>query len=302
MINRILVLITGVLSLILVVISSKSNTTFFNTIIKEKDIVIKDPNSAETETLNLEDYVIGVVAAEMPASFNMEALKAQAIASRTYATYKMLNNTSDYDVVTGVSNQSYITITEMKEKWKNEFDKYYNKIKEAVNLTKGKVMTYNDEVIEAYYFAMSNGYTEEVSLVFNEKRDYLQSVQTIYDNNNIKNFEFTKTFTKEEVCSLLNIKCDILSFTNIKRSATNRVLSINVNGVEFKGTDFRTKLSLRSTDFDIKTDNDKVIITTRGYGHGVGMSQYGANGMAEAGYTYDEILKYFYKNIEISSI
>ena len=101
--------------------------------------------------MNLEEYVIGVVAAEMPASFNEEALKAQAIASRTYAVFKMQQNTDNYDVVTDVSNQSYITVEDMKNKWGNDFEKYYQKIKEVVNLTKGKIMKYNGEIIEAYF-------------------------------------------------------------------------------------------------------------------------------------------------------
>lgn len=297
--NRILLVITIVLSLILVTLSSSKNTTFFNS---EPNITIKNSKTDAIDSLNLEEYIIGVVAAEMPASFNEEALKAQAIASRTYATYKMQSSPEEYDVVTDVTDQSYITIDEMKNKWNSEFDKYYEKVSNAVMATKGKVMYYDDEIVEAYYFAMSNGYTENASLVFNEDRDYLQSVESIYDNSNLKNFEVTKEFTKEEICQKLDLSCNTLTFTNIERSTTNRVNSITVNEVEYKGTTFRTKLGLRSTDFTVTESNNKILITTKGYGHGVGMSQYGANGMANAGYTYDEILKYYYKNIKISSI
>ena len=298
--NKILTIITLVLGIILVAIDGSSNTTFFNT--EAKKINVKDTLTNKIDTLNLEDYIIGVVAAEMPASFNEEALKAQAIASRTYAVYKMEHSNNNFDVVTDVSNQGYIDIDEMKRKWGSDFDKYYEKVKNAVNETKGKIMFYNDEVIEAYYFAMSNGYTENVNLVFSEDRDYLQSVESIYEDENIKNFEVTMYFTKTEICEKLNISCDNLTFTNIKRSQTNRVNSITVNNIVFKGTEFRNNLGLRSTDFEIKEDGEKIIITTKGYGHGVGMSQYGANGMANAGYNYEEILKYFYKNIKISTI
>ena len=117
-----------------------------------------------------------------------------------------------------------------------------------------------------------------------------------------KNFEITKEFLKKDFCSALEIECDELIFSDILRSKTNRVEKITVNNKEFKGTTFRAKLNLRSTDFDIKETGDKVLITTRGYGHGVGMSQYGANGMAEEGYSYEEILNYFYKNIKIDTI
>lgn len=278
---------------------SSNKTTLFYT---EPNITIKDSETNEISNVQLEEYIIGVVAAEMPASFNEEALKAQAIASRTYAVYKMQNSSSDFDVVTDVSNQGYITIDEMKTKWGSDFNKYYEKIKNAVNSTKGKVMYYNNKVIEAYYFAMSNGYTEEASLVFSENRDYLQSVKSTYENESLKNFEVTKEYTTVEVCEKLNLGCNTLTFSNIERSATGRVNTITINEKVFKGTEVRNLLGLRSTDFKINIIDDAVFVTTKGYGHGVGMSQYGANGMANAGYNYEEILKYYYKNVEISSI
>jgi len=296
--NRILLLVTICLSLVLLFMGS-SNTTFFNT---KPNITIKDTNTNKISKLDLEEYIIGVVAAEMPASFNLEALKAQAIASRTYAVYKMETSNKEYDVVTDVSNQSYITIEEMKNKWGNDFEKYYTKISTAVNDTLGQVLTYNNKIIEAYYFAMSNGYTEDVSLVFSEDRDYLKSVKSIYENESLKNFLVETEFTKEEICKKLEITCNSLSFKNIERSNTGRVKTLMINDKIYKGTEIRTKLRLRSTDFDIESNNNKITITTRGYGHGVGMSQYGANGMANAGYDYEKILKYYYKNIEISSI
>ena len=299
--NRILLVITIVLSLILVFVSSSTHTTFFNTKANKK-ISILDSKTNNISKLELEDYIVGVVAAEMPASFNDEALKAQAVAARTYAAYKIASSNKTYDVVTDVSNQSYITIDEMKNKWLGDFDKYYTKVKNAVDATNGEIMYYNDEIVEAYYFAMSNGFTEDVSLVFSEDRDYLQSVPSTYDSNNLKNFTYTKEFTKTEICEKLQVSCTNLTFTDIKRSNTNRVNTLVVSGKEFKGTNFRSLLGLRSTDFDIDVNGDKVIITTRGYGHGVGMSQYGANGMANAGYTYDKILKYYYKNVEIAPI
>ncbi len=300
MINKILIGVIIIMSGILVVVSSSYQTTFFNSEASKK-IVVKNTKNDMINEMPLEDYIIGVVAAEMPASFEVEALKAQAIASRTYALYKMDSRKDDYDVVTDVSNQSFITLEEMQKKWGSDYSKYYEKIKSAVENTKGLVMTYEGEVIEAYYFAMSNGYTEEASLVFSEDKNYLQSVESIYDNDTLKNFSVTTKFTPQEICTKLNLNCNKVEFTNIIRSNTNRVNSLSVNGKTFKGTTFRTKLGLRSTDFDIQIDGD-VYITTRGYGHGVGMSQYGANGMAKNGSNYESILKYFYKNIEITSI
>ncbi len=297
--NRILVLVIIVLSIVLILVSSNEmSTTFFNSSPK---IAVKNTSTNNVEKMDIEEYIVGVVAAEMPASFNIEALKAQAVASRTYAYYKMESSNGDYDVVTDVSNQSYITVSQMQEKWGSDYNKYYEKIKKAVLDTKGLVMLYNDKIVEAYYFAMSNGYTEDVSLVFSEERDYLKSVESLSDREN-KNFLVETKISKQEFCTKLEINCNAIVIKSIERSRTNRVNSLVVNDKTFKGTVFRTKLGLRSTDFDIDIKNDFVHITTRGYGHGVGMSQYGANEMAKNGNNYENILKYYYKNIKISSI
>ena len=300
--NRILLVILMALSIIYLTVNSSSNTTIFSNGEEYiEEINVKNAKTNNIDRLLLEEYVVGVVAAEMPASFNEEALKAQAIASRTYAVYKMQNSNSDYDVITDVSNQRYITIEEMKDKWKDDFQKYYDKVLDAVNKTKGMVMLYNDKIVEAYYFAMSNGYTEDVSLVFSEKLDYLKSVESGYDKLQ-KNFKVTIEFSKEEVCNKLNINCSNLLFGNINRSNTGRVNTIYINEIEYRGTEIRKKLGLRSTDFTIEEKDNKIYITTKGYGHGVGMSQYGANGLALNGYNYEEILKYFYQNIKITTI
>lgn len=297
--NRILVLVIIVLSIVLILVSSNEmSTTFFNSSPK---IAVKNTSTNNVSKMDIEEYIVGVVAAEMPASFNIEALKAQAVASRTYAYYKMESSNGDYDVVTDVSNQSYITVAQMKEKWGSDYNKYYEKIKEAVLGTKGLVMLYNDKIVEAYYFAMSNGYTEDVSLVFSEERDYLKSVESLGDREN-KNFLVETKISKQEFCTKLEIDCSGIVIKSIERSRTNRVNSLVVNDKTFKGTVFRTKLGLRSTDFDIEIGSDFVNITTRGYGHGVGMSQYGANEMAKNGSNYENILKYYYKNVKISSI
>ncbi len=297
--NRILILVIIVLSIVLILVSSNEmSTTFFNSSPK---IAVKNTSTNNVSKMDIEEYIVGVVAAEMPASFNIEALKAQAVASRTYAYYKMESSNGDYDVVTDVSNQSYITVSQMQEKWGSDYNKYYEKIKKAVLDTKGLVMLYNDKIVEAYYFAMSNGYTEDVSLVFSEERDYLKSVESLSDREN-KNFLVETKISKQEFCTKLEINCNAIVIKSIERSRTNRVNSLVVNDKTFKGTVFRTKLGLRSTDFDIDIGSDFVHITTRGYGHGVGMSQYGANEMAKNGNNYENILKYYYKNIKISSI
>ena len=246
-------------------------------------------------TVNLEEYIIGVVAGEMPALFHEEALKAQAIASRTYLINHLQNNST---ISNTTDDQVYLTKEEMQDKWKEDYDKYYNKIKEAVTATKYLIMYYNNEPIKAYYFSTSNGYTASSMSVFNEQRDYLTSVESPFDQDNSKTIEISK----QDFCTKLNIQCNQISITNIAKDNSNRVSKITINNKEYKGTQIRKLLSLRSTDFTINIKDTTIEITTKGYGHGVGMSQYGANNMAKLGYTYEEILKYYYQDIEISSI
>ncbi len=298
--NIYLLIAVIILSIIGFISSFKKETTYFNEENKEIEVTIKNQEEGTIETLDLEEYIIGVVAGEMPASFEDEALKAQAIAARSYALNKIKSTNKEYDLLTDITNQVYITKEEMQEKWQEEYEKYYDKIKKAVEDTKNLVMMYDGEVISAYYFAMSNGKTEDVSLVFGENIDYLVSVDSSWDEN-VKNFLVTNEIEKEEFCEKLDISCEEIKIEEIKRTDSNRVDTIKINGKEYKGTKIRALLNLRSTDFDIEI-KESINITTRGYGHGVGMSQYGANEMAKNGATYEEILKYYYKDINLTKI
>lgn len=312
MINKILCIVVIILSFILIgVVSSKekANFSFGEEVIEKEEqkeevinkIKVYNPDTTEIMELNLEDYIIGVVAAEMPTSFETEALKAQAVAARTFAIYKQTHKQTEYDVVKGISDQAYNTIEEMKKKWKENFEVNYEKIKNAVESTKGEILTYQGFVIESFYFSMSNGYTENCELVFKEELPYIKSVESSWDNKSLNNYEVTTTFTKEEFCNALEISCDNIFIENIERTASNRINNITINNKEFTGVQVRTLLKLRSTDFTIDV-MDQISITTKGSGHGVGMSQYGANGMAKEGYSYQEILNHFYQNVEISKI
>ena len=298
--NKYLIIIIVVLSIIAIISSPSKKTTYFNNDEKNNNVTIKDAETNEESTLDLEEYIIGVVAGEMPASFEEEALKAQAIAARSYALSKIKSSTMSYDLVTDVTNQVYLTISEMQEKWGSDFDYYYNRVAKAVKDTENLVMEYDGEVISAYYFAMSNGATEDVALVFGEDQAYLQSVDSSWDES-VKNFAVTTTFSQEEFCTKLNIDCSNITINSIEYSPTNRVNTIVINNQEFKGTTFRSLLNLRSTDFTINI-SDTITITTKGYGHGVGMSQYGANAMAQNGSNYAEILHHYYKDIDIVEI
>lgn len=278
--------------------SIKKDTSFLKE--EKKVVAVKDTKTESVKKYDIEEYLIGVLAGEMPASFNKEALKAQAVASRSFAYYKINTSSSDYDLTNDTSSQVHITYEQMREKWGNDYDKYLNIIKNAIKETENEVLMYNNEVIPAYYFSMSNGYTEDGALVFNEDKTYLKSVSSKGDKNN-PNFMVTKEISKDEFCSKLDIECHVIDINDIHRSASNRVQSIKINNKVFNGTDIRWLLGLRSTDFDIEI-KDNVLITTRGYGHGVGMSQYGANSMAQIGSTYKEILKYYYTGVSIEKI
>ena len=262
--------------------------------IKKVNIKYKD----EVVSLNLEDYVVGVVAGEMPASFNIEALKAMAVAARTFALYKIKTN-KNYKLSTTTKDQCYITEKQMKKKWGNSYDKYYKKIKKAVSETENEYLTYKDKVIISFYFSISNGKTENCENVFSQKLDYLVSVDSKWDEK----YSYKKKTVKFKVSDFLNklnIKSNSIDSIKTKKSKTGRVNYVIINNKKIKGTKFRQLLSLRSTDIDLVVKDNYVYITTRGYGHGVGMSQYGANGMAKEGYKYDEILKYYYKGVKIS--
>ena len=274
-----------------IVENNESNKQSIN--IKNVDIIYND----EVSNIDLEDYVLGVVACEMPASFDIEALKAMAVAARTFALYKVTTN-SNYKLSTTTKDQCYISVDRMKDRWKGSFDKNYNKIKSAVKSTDNQYMTYNDKVIIAFYFSISNGFTENCENVFSQKLDYLKSVDSSWD----KEYSYKEKTIKISVNEFLNklgINSSKIDNIKIDRSDTNRIKTITINNKVFKGTKVRSLLGLRSTDFDVEINNDEVSITTRGYGHGVGLSQYGANAMAKKGYKYDEILKYYYTGIDI---
>lgn len=264
-------------------------------LVKETYVNVLINNSINRLTLN--DYLFGVVASEMPALFPTEALKAQAIASRTF-TIKKLQQNSDYVFKGYLYDQGYIDNDSLKEKWKDKYDEYSKLINKSIIETNNLIITYNKVPIKAYYFSMSNGSTEDASLVFQENEPYLQAIDSSNEENE-KNYIYEIVLTKNDFCLKLSLECkNKILIDNINYSNTGRVNSISVNNVVFKGTDFRKKLSLRSTDFDIFI-TDKVIIKTKGYGHGVGMSQYGAKQMAINGANYEEIIKHYYKGVEI---
>lgn len=252
-------------------------------------------NNGKIINLELEEYVLGVVGAEMPASFNIEALKAQAILARTYALKSIKNGKKLTDTV---STQAYKDNSELQKLWKNDYTKYYEKIKKAVNETKGKVILYNNEYIDAVYHSTSNGKTENSKNVWKNILPYLVSVDSSWDKN-VKSYKKETIFEINEFCNILKLDVKEPITYEIIHNETGRVRQITINNKTFSGTEFRNLLKLRSADFEIEINDEKVKVTTYGYGHGVGMSQYGANEMAKRGYSYIQILKHYYTGVVI---
>ena len=281
-----------ILFLIPIFISSFNKATFLFSN-KEKTIIV---HLTDLDLyLDLNDYVTGVVASEMPALFNEEALKAQAVAARSFATSKIENNF--LELTSGISDQVYSPNFKLKEKWNDDYNKYYNKIYNCVKSTHNEVIKRDNKILRTYYFSMSNGYTENSQTVFNDTT--FTSVKSL-ENENTPNYKFQKTFSSSDLNKLLNVSN--IDIQNIERNETNHVKSITINNKTYTGIEFRKLLNLRSTDFTIEKQDNNYIITTIGYGHGVGMSQYGANQMAKEGASYKEILNHYYENSEISEI
>ncbi len=266
-------------------------------------IKVKNSKTNEIESVPIEEYVIGVVAGEVPASFDLEALKAQAVASRTYALEHKQRSKTNYDVTDNTQNQVYINYEDMKNKWKNNYDENLNKITNAVNSTKGEVLLYDNNLIDAMFFSTSNGYTENSENVFSSKKPYLVSVPSPWDKQESPVFKTTSLISKKEFLFNLGLPdSNEINISDVKTTNTKRVISLNINGKKFKGSEIKSIFKLRSTSFSIEIKEDKVNFIVNGFGHGVGMSQYGANGMAKEGYNYKDILKHYYKNCEIKKI
>lgn len=271
---------------------------------KDETVVRVLTKNNTVEKINLEDYLVGVVSGEVPVSFEKEAIKAQAVAARTYALKQIENHKNyEYDVKDDTSSQVYQTDEELRNKWGNNYDEYVKKIKKCVNETEGEYVSYNNEVIYAFFFSTSNGKTEDNKNVFGKDLPYLKVVDSSFDESETKNFTTVKIVSLDDFYKQLDLeKSDELNITNIVRTESGRISSIMVNGKAFTGRDFQKRLSLRSNDFTIQKNNENITITTKGFGHGVGMSQYGANALAKRHKTYDEILKYYYQGTNLQKL
>jgi stage II sporulation protein D len=271
------------------------------------EVAVYRSKQKRIEHIPLEQYVIGVVAAEMPAEFELEALKAQALTARTYIVKQLLNDQpislpKGANVTDTVMHQVYYSDDELKRLWGSDYDWKIRKITKAVLETRGQILTYDNQPIEASFFSTSNGYTENSEAYWQNEFPYLKSVASPWDKKSPK-FYHQKVISVAEFERKLGVKLPENGSVGVILSRTpgKRVDVVEINGKKLTGREVREKLDLTSTDFTWMRKGNEIIITTKGYGHGVGMSQYGANFMAQEGKTYDQIVKYYYRGVDISS-
>lgn len=271
--------------------------------VKNTNIRVLRNKTNEIQVIPLEDYIVGVLAGEMPIDFDLEALKAQALASRSYAMKKMIyNKNNNYDVVDTTKNQVYLDDETLKNSWKDNYEKNISKLKKIVSQTKGEYITYNDQVIDAFFFSTSTGVTENSENVFGIKSPYLKSVVSTWDEISPL-YRINKEYKINDFYKKLSLNySDDLDIKYIDISSTGKVSKLSINNNIIDAKKIVETFNLKSYYFEINKKEDKIIITTKGYGHGVGMSQYGANAMALNGYKYKDIIKYYYKDVEIKKI
>ncbi len=264
-------------------------------------------------TVTVQEYLVGVLAAEMPPAYHEQALKAQAVAAYTYLLYKRAEQESKPDAALkgahltndSSTHQGYLTEEERKEKWGDKADSYEKKLRDAVDDVSGKVIVCDGEPIIAAFHANNNGVTHSAKTVWGNDVPYLQSVTSVGDKLSpdcVKTVAITPQQFSSAVSSLKG--CELSGEAKnwvgkIKTDSHGYVESVEIGGTEYTGMALRDAAGLRSAVFTYEFKDGNLHFTTEGYGHGVGMSQYGADYMARQGSTWEEILKHYYKGVEI---
>ena len=277
----------------------------FNTI----KLLHSETNSVEE--VNLDQYLYNVVSAEMPANYEIEALKAQAVVARTYTIFKIKNGSKheNADICdNSTCCQAWISKENRFARWEeNNRELYWNKIKIAVDSTKGKIVTYQGEPINAFFHSNSGGMTELPINVWGGYYPYLQAVETSGEDA-YTTYSSQVNFSKDELVQKILEKYSDFTIdfsTNecikiIENTEGGRVKKIQIGNKELSGVEVRTMLGLKSAKFDFEIIDDMIIFYVKGYGHGVGLSQSGSDALAKKGMTYDQIIKYYYKDVEIN--
>ena len=270
-------------------------------------------STGEVEDVPIDTYLCNVVSAEMPADYELEALKAQAVVARTYTIYKAQNPKHENADICDDSTccQAWVSKEKRFERWEEQKrESNWLKIEKAVNETAGKIVTYNGKPINAFFHANSGGTTElPVNVWGGAGLPYLQVVETAGEEGYTQ-YSSEVILNKEELIEKLKTKYSdiqidfnnnddikILGFTD-----GNRVKTVKFGNHELSGVETRTILGLKSTNFEITKENDNIKFSVKGYGHGVGMSQTGADTMAKQGSNYEDIIKHFYKDVEIKDV
>ncbi len=260
--------------------------------------------SGEIVEMTVEDYLFSVVAAEMPALYETEALKAQAVAAYTYAMCKAAKNEGDYDITDDSSiDQAFIPYDEAMAKWGENAPTYEEKIRSAVKSVLYEKITYDGKLILAAYHAISSGKTENAADTWGGNYAYLTSVDSSGDKlspNYLSTAEFTADELKNKLADYVSLSGDGSGWVGeITRTETGTVLTAVIGGKSISGGNIRKALSLRSANFDIAVEGEKFTFTVRGYGHGIGMSQFGAHYLAMQGKTYKQILLHYYPGCKV---
>lgn len=286
-------------------------------IVEPEFIKVYNLKTNDVMVMEFEEYLKGVIASEMYANFNIEALKAQGVTARTYLLYRFKKYPEgqpehlDAPVCTGTHCQVWTSkedlIASHEDGW---YEKYWGKIEEAVNSTKGQILTYDGKIIEPLFHSTSGGRTENSEDVFSTAVPYLRSVESPYESEAPKLHGSVKISVDEFISKLksvygnLNITPDNLD-EKIKLgevSEGGKIKTLFIDNTEVTGRELRSIFNLNSANFSFIQSGNELEIVTTGYGHGVGMSQWGAEGMAEEGYNYKEILKHYFTDVEIVSM
>lgn len=293
--------------------NTNSETEKENTNHKYSKIKLLHLKTGEVEEVNLEEYLCNVVSAEMPVDFEIEALKAQAIVARTYTIYKINNKKHDNADICDSSSccQAWISKDDRLSRWEeNKREENWKKIERAVNETNGKIITYEGKPINAFFHSNSGGTTEvPINVWGGSGYPYLQMVETSgeegytqYASEVTLNFDEILNKIKEKYS---DIQIDFTKDDDIKileRTESDRVKTIKFGNHNLSGVEARTIFGLRSTNFEIEKQEDKITFKVKGYGHGVGMSQTGADSLAKQGKNAEDIIHHFYSNVELKDI
>ncbi len=283
------------------------------TVCKDTEIRFTVQTESGTEEAHLAAYLPGVLAGEMPALFEAQALMAQAVAARTYILHRM-QHPSPAHPQADICNDSacckaYASEDTLRENWGDKYDTYWARITNAVLTTDGQYLTYEGTPIEAVFHSSSKGTTESSEAIWNP-RPYLISVDSPETTEDVPNLVTESVFSPEELKYALSAKFPDLPFsadpaawlTDIRPTDSGRVDTLTVCGTPIKGTQIRSALGLRSSAFTVDYEEGAFTFTVSGYGHGVGMSQYGANVYAKQGWGYADILAHYYPETQLTSV